>query len=119
MGVILFSCNDIPVGIFDDKKKFKTITFHYILDTLISAKLFKTKKECGITIKSNLKQMYSIDNFSFKYDDFKFTKVSMEMNNIVISIPKQYSSNTNFLFFRDTELDQPIPLLTLGELINL
>ena len=43
--------------IFDDKAKFKTSTFHYILHTLLSTKLFKTKKECGMAIKEELKKM--------------------------------------------------------------
>ena len=118
MGLLLFNCNDIPVGIFDDKNKFKTTTFHYILDTLISANLFTTKKECGISIKSDLKKLYSEDNFTFKYESFKFSKRSMELNVVAISIPKQYSSNTNFLFFKESELDKPIPLLPLDELIK-
>ena len=51
MSPILFSQNDKPVAVFDDKKLFKSKSFHYILDILIKQGYFKTKKQCtDITI---------------------------------------------------------------------
>ena len=118
MCALLFKCNDQIIGVFDDKIKFKTSTFHYIINTFLAAGMFKTKKECGMSVKEELKKMYSEENFTFSRRDYKFDKISLQMNRIAISIPRQYSSDTRFLFYRENELNISIPLLSVTELIN-
>ena len=119
MSAYLFKENDEIVGIFDDKTKFKNSTFHYILDSLISKGMFKTKKQCGLKIKDDLKMLYSENNYSFLYNGQKFTKVTMDMNKVLcLTIPRQYTSEINFIFFKKEDLVKPIPLLSVSDLLK-
>ena len=81
--------------------------------------MFKTKKECGMSVKEELKKMYSEENFTFSRRDYKFDKISLQMNRIANIYPRDnISSDTRFLFYRENELNISIPLLSVAELIN-
>lgn len=106
------------VGIFDNKGDFKQKTFHFILDKLLENNLFVNKKECGLAIKSDLKALYSTDNYSFGYHGHVFSKITSEPNQIrYISIPQQYSATTKFIVFRPDDLQKPLKMLTIDDLI--
>jgi len=119
MSVFVFKENEEIIGVFDDKTKFKNSTFHYILDCLISKGIFKTKKQCGIKIKEDLKLLYSENNYTFIYSGIKFSKTELRINKINrIIIPKQYISDINFIYFGKYEISKPLPLLPLDDLLK-
>ena len=106
------------VGIFSDKDEFKQKSFHFILDTLINNNLFVNKRECGVAIKSNLKTLYSSPDYSFTYNGHSFSKMTNELNTIrYISIPKQYSADTEFIVYTIDDLTKPLTMLSVSDLI--
>lgn len=111
MYTLVFRYNDKIVGVFDDKSVFKNTTFHFILNLLISAKLFDTKKECGIALREDLKQLYTDSDFTFTYKSHEFNKKTLETNKIVVTIPTPYYSEHNFIFF--TDINKAIPMLSI------
>lgn len=119
MSVFVFKENEEIVGIFDDKTKFKNSTFHYILDSLISKGIFRTKKQCGLKIKEDLKLLYSENSYTFIYSGIKFSKFEFGLNKIDrIIVPKQYISDINFIYFSKSEILKPLPLLPLDDLLK-
>jgi hypothetical protein len=107
------------VGIFTDKDEFKQQSFHFILDTLLNNNLFVNKKECGMAIKSDLKNLYGLDDYSFSYNGHKFSKMTSEANKIrYITIPKQYSVDTKFIAYKASELQKPLTMLSVDDLIT-
>lgn len=117
MSVIIFKENDKIMGVFDDKKSFKNSSFHYILDVLIKKNYFNTKKQCGVNIKEDLKLLYSEENYAFIFKDYKFEKITMELNHIeTINIPKQKIESDIFVFYTIATLNKPIQLLELESL---
>lgn len=111
MHTLIFKYNNKIVGVFDDKNIFKHSSFHFILDLLISAKLFDTKKECGLVIRKELKQLYSEPDFTFTYNNHVFDKKTLETNKVVLTIPRPYRSEHDFIFF--TDINKPIPMLSI------
>ena len=114
---IIFRRDNKILGLFNDKSEFKTKSFHYILDYLISKSYFKTKKQCGTKIKDDLKLMYSEDNYTFLYKDIKFEKTTF-LFNIIEKIIKESQSDSNFICYKNTELSRPIAMLDIKDLLN-
>lgn len=107
------------VGIFSDKDEFKQQSFHFILDTLLNSNLFVSKRECGVTIKRELKTLYSTPDYCFSYNGHKFSKMTTELNKIrYISIPKQYSVDTKFVVYKPDEVTKPLVMLTIEDLLT-
>lgn len=111
MYTLIFKYNNKVVGVFDDKNIFKNSSFHFILDLLISVKLFDTKKDCGLAIRKELKQLYTDPDFTFTYNNHVFDKKTLETNKVVISVPKPYHSEHDFIYF--TDINKAIPMLTV------
>ena len=107
---LVFKYNDKIFGVFDDKNTFKNETFHFILNLLISDNKFTTKKECGLAIRNELKQLYTNSDFSFTYNNHVFTKKTFETNKLS-SISPPYRSEHDFIFF--TDINKPIPMLAI------
>lgn len=119
MTALLFKENDKIIGIFNDKKIFKTSTFHYILDIMLEKKYFKTKKQCGVKIKEDLKLFFSEENYTFIYKDCKFEKLSMKFNHLeIINIPKQKIQSDIFVVYTIATLNKPIELLEVESLFS-
>jgi hypothetical protein len=119
MSAILFSQNDKIVGIFNDKNVFKTKSFHYILDVLIGKGYFKTKKQCGMKIKDDLKLFYEEPEYTFIYKDVKFSKSSYEMNSLeVIETIKKEIENNIFVVYDISSLGAPLEMLEVSDLYN-
>ena len=78
--VYLFYQNNNLKAIFDDTKKLKNQTFHYILDHYVDQKIYKDKLEAGNKLKQKITNFYK--------DNIKF----LEAHNIVWSI---VTVNTN------------------------
>ena len=117
MSVIIFKKNNNITGIFDDKKVFKTSSFHFILDILLGKQYFKTKKQCGVAIKEDLKLLYSEEDYTFIFKDCKFEKHTMKLNYIeTINIPKQKIESDFFVFYTTLTLNKPIQMLEVESL---
>lgn len=117
MSAILFSQNDKIIGIFNDKNVFKTKSFHYILDTLIGKEYFKTKKQCGMKIKDDLKLFYEEQEYTFIYKDMKFSKVSYQMNELeLVEIVKKEITNNIFVMYDIGTLGTSIEMLEVSDL---
>ena len=114
---IIFKRDNKVIGLFNDKSEFKTKSFHYILEFLISKSYFKTKKQCGVKIKNDLKLFYSEDNYTFLYKDVKFEKNVLEFN-VIEKIVKESVKSNNFICYKVTELSKPIPFLNIKEFLN-
>jgi nanoRNase/pAp phosphatase (c-di-AMP/oligoRNAs hydrolase) len=78
--VYLFYQNSNLKAIFDDTKKLKQQTFHYILEYYVEQKIYKNKLEAGNKLKQKITNFYK--------DNVKF----LEAHNIVWSI---VNINTN------------------------
>ena len=118
MAVIVFSQNDKNIGAFDDKKQFKTKSFHFILDTLISKGYFKTKKQCGMKIKDELKLLYEEGNYTFMYKDVKFSKNVFDLNELeVVQIKKKVISNL-FIQYTIETLSKPLEMIDVSQFYN-
>ena len=119
MSIIILSMNGNNVGVFDDKKVFKTKSFHYILENLINRGYFKTKKQCGVKIKDDLKLLYDNDDYTFMYKDVKFSKIILELNELEsIKIEKKVIDNNIFVIYTLQELTKPIAMLDVKDLYN-
>ena len=119
MSIIILSMNGNNVGVFDDKKVFKTKSFHYILENLINRGYFKTKKQCGVKIKDDLKLLYDNDDYTFMYKDVKFSKIILELNELEsIKIEKKVIDNNIFVIYTLQELTNPIAMLDVKDLYN-
>ena len=119
MSVIVFSKNDKNIGVFNDKKDFKTKSFHYILDSMINEGYFKTKKQCGVKIKDDLKLLYESEDYTFIYKNIKFSKFTFELNNIeVIEVKKKTIENSIFIVYNLDELNKPLEMLDVEDLYN-
>ena len=117
MTAIVFSQNDKNIAVFDDKNAFKTKSFHYILDTLISKGHFKTKKQCALKIKEDLKLLYGEDIYTFIYKDVKFNKVCFITNDLeVVKIEKKIDDT--FVFYTIETLTKPLEMLEVSDLYN-
>ena len=111
--------NGNNVGVFDDKKVFKTKSFHYILENLISKGYFKTKKQCGVKIKDDLKLLYDNDDYTFMYKDTKFSKIILELNELEsVKIEKKVIDDNIFVVYTLQELTKPIEMLDVKDLYN-
>jgi hypothetical protein len=118
MSVIVFSQNDKNVGVFDDKKVFKSKSFHFILDTLINKGYFKTKKQCGMKIKDDLKILYEDSDYAFTYKDIKFSKTVFVTNELeIVKIEKKTDDNVFVVYTIDT-LNSPLEMLDVTEFYN-
>ena len=133
MAATIFKLDGELVGVFDNKKDFKNISFHYILDHLIAKGFYKTKKQCGNAIKEDLKLLYSEDNYVFTTKSIRIEKETMKMNCIEkpiekpkpekpkeeksddISIPKQGS---NYVFYTISDLSKPIKLIDVSRYLT-
>lgn len=129
MAATVFKLDGEMVGIFDNKKDFKNISFHYILDYLIAKGFYKTKKQCGNAIKEDLKLFYSEETYAFISNSVKFEKLTFSMNKInkkietpvkeekievkdEVSIPKLSLDPTgNFVFYTISDLTKPVKLI--------
>lgn len=129
MAATVFKLDGEMVGIFDNKKDFKNISFHYILDYLIAKGFYKTKKQCGNAIKEDLKLLYSEETYAFISHSIKFEKLTFHMNKInkkietpvkeekievkdEVSIPKLSLDPTgNFVFYTISDLTKPVKLI--------
>mgnify|MGYP003646603336 FL=1 len=119
MSPILFSQNDKPVAVFDDKKLFKSKSFHYILDILIKQGYFKTKKQCGMKIKEDLKLLFEEDDYTFIYKDIKFSKQIFEMNELVIvKEEKCVLDNVIYVYYSLEDINKPIDMIDVADLYN-
>ena len=120
MSIIIFSENDKNVAVFDDKKIFKTKSFHYILDTLINKGYFKTKKQCGMKIKDDLKMLYDGEDYTFIYKDIKFSKTAFDLNTLeIVEVEKKkVVENGIFIVYTLQDLSKPIEMLDVTELYN-
>ena len=106
------------VGIFSNNDEFKQKSFHFILDMLMQSNLFVNKKECGLAIKNDLKALYSTLNYSFSYNGHEFSKMTRELDKIeYISIPKQYSVNVKFIVYKESELNKPLTMVGVSDLL--
>ena len=111
--------NSELVGIFSDRDEFKQLSFHFILDMLLDSNLFVNKRECGMAIKSDLKTLYSMDNYSFSYHGHHFSKITSKLNALrYISIPKQYNTETKFIVYKVDEMSKPLSMMTVEDLIT-
>jgi hypothetical protein len=119
MSPILFSQNDKPIAVFDDKKIFKTKSFHYILDSLIKRGYFKTKKQCGMKIKEDLKLLFEEGDYSFIYKDMKFCKQIFEMNDLQIVKEEKCVLESNiYIVYNLQDINSPIEMLDVTDLYN-
>ena len=119
MSPILFSQNDKPVAVFDDKKAFKSKSFHYILDSLIKQGYFKTKKQCGMKIKEDLKMLFEEGDYTFIYKDMKFCKQMFEMNELeIVKEEKCVIDNVTYVFYALEDINKPIDMLDVTDLYN-
>ena len=119
MSTILFSQNDKPIAVFDDKKIFKTKSFHYILDSLIKQGYFKTKKQCGMNIKSDLKLLFEEGDYAFMYKDMKFSKQLFELNNLeILKEEKKIIENNIYIVYTLQDLNSPIEMINVTDLYN-
>ena len=132
MTAIVFKLDGELFGVFDNKKDFKNISFHYILDYLISKGFYKTKKQCGNAIKEDLKMLYSEENYVFVRNSVKFEKQSITMNKIeqkivkpekttsksIDSIPKITSSENNYVFYSISDLAKPVKMIDISKYIT-
>ena len=119
MSVILFSENDKVMGTFDDKKSFKTKTFHYILSSLIDKGYLKTKKQCGTTIKEDLKLLYDDSDYTFMFKDIKYSKKTLELNILEFLKEEKVSmEDINFIVYKLVDIDKPLELLEVSDLYN-
>lgn len=118
MSVIVFSQNDKNIGVFDDKKVFKSKSFHFILDTLISKGYFKTKKQCGMKIKDDLKILYEDSDYSFIYKDVKFSKNVFIPNELEIVKIEKKDDDSVFVIYTIETLNAPLDMLDVTEFYN-
>ena len=119
MSIIVFSENDKNVAVFEDKKAFKTKSFHYILENLINKGYFKTKKQCGMNIKDDLKLLYDDNDYSFTYKDVKFSKQLFELDTLeIVKVEKKIDENNIFIVYTLQDLSKPIEMLDVSDLYN-
>ena len=119
MSIILFSQNDKTVAVFDDMKKFKTKSFHFILDSLIKQDYFKTKKQCGMKIKTELKMLFEEGDYTFIYKDMKFSKQIFDLNDLeIVKQEKTSIENNIYIVYTLEDINSPIEMLDVAELYN-
>lgn len=119
MSTIVFQENDKTIGVFDDRNIFKTKSFHYILELLINKGYFKTKKQCGVKIKDDLKLLYDDSEYTFKYKDIKFGKLLMEMNTLDMPVkPVANLEDALFICYSISDISKPLDMLDVKDLFT-
>ena len=117
MSIIVFSKNDKSIGVFNDKNTFKTKSFHYILDVLIKNGHFKTKKQCGMKIKDDLKLLYEDDEYTFQYKDIKFSKIVFNVNELEI-VKLQNKAKNLFISYTIETLSKSLEMFDVSNFYN-
>ena len=122
MSVIVFKIDEVVVGVFDNKVDFKNMSFKYIIEHMMSKYKFETRRNCGLTIKEDLKMLNREENYTFTVIDSKFERRTLLLNTIKDNIHKPKQSKPKqappYKVYKLCDLVKPISLIDISRYIT-